>query len=127
MHDHTIFEPERLVLVRFSGPTDQAALRAAIEALARDPHYSPSYDGICDLRAAALSVTPEEAKAAATRVASDRTILGKWALLIDDPRGTALATLYVGALAGQHPLKVFSSIEGVAEYLKRDLRAILPT
>jgi hypothetical protein len=126
MHSHTIFETERLVLFKFSGTLDHQTLMDSLRALFQDPKFSREYDGVTDLRSVLVKMTPDEVRAAAKKVASDQAILGRWAILIDEPRGTALATLYMGALAGQHPLRVFSTTAGVSEYLKRDLGMILP-
>ncbi len=126
MHSHTIFEAERLILLGFSGTVDYLGLMEGLDGLAQDPDYSRDHDGICDLRKARLEMTPGEVRMAAVQIATEQRTVGKWAIMIDEPRGTALATLYVNAIAGQHSLRVFSTVAGVSEYLKRDLGPILP-
>jgi hypothetical protein len=126
MHSHTIFEAERLILLEFSGTVDYLGLMEGLDGLTQDPDYSRDHDGICDLRKARLEMTPGEVRMAAVQIATEQRTVGKWAIMIDEPRGTALATLYVNAIAGQHSLRVFSTVPGVSEYVKRDLGPILP-
>lgn len=126
MHSHKIFEAERLILFKYTKFLDYKTLIDSVREAVQDPKYMPGFDVITDLRDVEVKLSPEEARAAAAQVAADRAILGRSAILTNEPRSTAISTLYVAAIAGQHPLKIFSSIAGVAAFLGRDLSKILP-
>jgi hypothetical protein len=126
MHSHRIFEAERLILLEFSGTVDYIGLMEGMGGLTQNPACLHDYDGICDLRKAQMTISPEEIRTAAVQIATEKRTAGKWAIMIDEPRGTALATLYVNAVAGKYPLRIFSTVTAASEYLGRDLKAILP-
>lgn len=125
MFVYTIHRQPPLVVARFAGRVSAADILGFFAQLDADPAYVRSMNGLVDLIGAQPALEPEELKALADDVADRKLKHGRWGLLVDQPRATALSLLYTKAVASRYRLKVFSTVDGLSDYLGIDARPYL--
>ena len=79
--------------------------------------YSKSFSGIIDFRGAEMNLTYKEAREIGKYSAKKRISKGKWAMLVDKPMETALVTFYQNEVSVNHPISIFSTIDGAMNYI----------
>ena len=117
MFSYLIHQEAQLVVARFGGEVDAADFRRFFDRLNVDPDYVHSMNGLVDLRWLLPNISPEELHDLADYVVSMNLKNGRWALIVDQPRATALSMLYTKAIDSRYALQVFSTLEGVSGYL----------
>ena len=125
MFVYAIHAEPSLVVARFAGSVNSADILRFFAQLDADPAYERSMNGLVDLREALPALEPEELKGLADDAVERKLKRGRWALLVEQPRATALSMLYTKAVAARYRLKVFSTLDGLSEYLGIDARPYL--
>jgi hypothetical protein len=120
-----IYPEKKLIVARFTGPIDYQDILNWFEDALQHEAFSKDYDGIVDLRKAAVQeARPEKAKLLASYIIEHDFTKGKWAILVSKPMETALSLLYANVATRQHPVESFSTIEAAASFLAKDLDGI---
>jgi len=122
---HVIFPERRLVSVLPLGEIHYDELFAWHMTLAQDPDYRHDYDAIVSHLNSELKLSPEELKLLIGHNAESKLVTGKWAHLVDTPLATAMSLLYESNKEVQHPMRTFSTAEGVSSYLGYDITPYL--
>jgi hypothetical protein len=125
MFVYTIHADPPLVVARFAGNVSASDILAFFAQLDGDPAYERSMSGLVDLRDAQPALEPEELKGLADAAVERKLKRGRWGLLVEQPRATALSMLYTKAVASRYHLKVFSTLDGLSDYLGFDARPFL--
>ena len=120
-----IYPDRQLIVVRFSGPVGYDDMLQWMQEIREHESFSRTYDGLVDNREAIFHQTrPQKAQGLATYLIETDFTRGKWALLVDKPMETALSMLYSAVASVQHPIQVFSTLEGANQYLDNKLTDI---
>jgi hypothetical protein len=125
MYEVKIYPELALSAITFQGLVDFELVQKSIEELGAHPDFSPDYRGVVDHRKSDIRMSPSEVRQVASMVQSTDTTRGRWAMLVDTPQVTALGTIYVEAIQGQHEETLFSTIEAASNYLEIDLSGIV--
>lgn len=93
-YHYEILPDERCILQRFTGEVSLGDVLDALKSLFADRLFDRSYCGITDLRGIDLHVQPHEVDTLIDFVAESGVGTARWALVVDDPKSTALGFLY---------------------------------
>jgi hypothetical protein len=121
MYRYQIYKTEKMVVMQFSGEAGFSDMVACFNECASDPDYSPSYNGVADIRQLKLAFTVPEIKGLAAYVVANHLSEGKWAVLVNEPTDTALAFVYAAEVSCQHPISIFYTIEAASNFLGNPL------
>nr|CRH07055.1 protein of unknown function [Candidatus Magnetococcus massalia] len=92
-----------------------------------DPAFDPSFNGLYDMRRANILGDGTSAREVARFMREEAKISGRWALIVDSPRLTALAMVYGDENRDQHHLGLFVSTEAASDYLGLEVDPLLQT
>ena len=126
MINYKIFPEVNLLTIWLTGDCDFTALLSCIQTYMLDPAYHSEMNGVLDMRQGRLVLTPSEILQISTFVHEQKFAKGKWCHIVEDPRSTALGSLYQSQIQDEHPLKVFSTLEAASSFLLTDLKLYLP-
>ncbi|MFD2110857.1 hypothetical protein [Thiorhodococcus fuscus] len=122
-----IYPERRLVVGRFAGPIDYQDVIAWVKDAMGEETFSSDYDGVVDLRRSTLKeARPDRARFVANYTIDEGFTQGRWAILVDRPKETALSYIFSSIAAGRYPVQVFSTTDAASIYLRRDLSDLLP-
>lgn len=125
MINYRIDSRNGIIVSRFSEVVDYQELIQWYQALERDEHFSNRLNGVTDMRGARVALEREDMEKIFRYVIDRRLTLGRWALLIEEPKITALSMIYERYVGDFHESEIFSSEEGASEYLGIDVVALL--
>jgi hypothetical protein len=117
VYAYTIHANARLVVVRFAPGTAAASILDFFGALEADPAYERSLNGLVDARGIEVDMALEDVRGLARHVVEKGLKTGRWAMLVDQPKATALAMLYTKAVDSAYSFQVFSTASGISAYL----------
>lgn len=125
MIEYLIDDQAGTIVARFSEDVGFDDLLQWYESIQKDEHFSNQLDGITDMRGARMALTRDDMARIFTYIVKRRLALGRWALLIEEPKVTALTMIYERYIGDVHESEVFSSEEGASEYLGVDVGGML--
>lgn len=116
---YTIDPQQKLVLERFTGRFTVAEIIESVRLLWTDPRFDRSFAGIVDISGMEPTHDLSDLRAVLGFLKEERARIstGRWAIVATSPLATAGAFLYQKAMAGTHPLEVFSTHEAAVEWL----------
>lgn len=117
MFSYAIHPEARLVVARFAAGIDAAEILAFFTQLEADPAYDRTMNGLVDARGTEIEMTLEDIRGLARHVLERGFKNGNWAILVDQPKATALSMLYTKAVDAQYSFQVFSTARGISEFL----------
>jgi hypothetical protein len=123
--DYLIQPDLRCIAVRFTGSVTAADVMVAIGKLWADPFYDRAFSGICDLSQATPNGTAEDVQKLVGFFQTPKISVGRWAIVTNDPRFTALGLLFKVSTGGKPWVEMFNSWECACSFLKVDLPADL--
>lgn len=119
---YTILGDQSLILVRFEGAFSVADLTGSAVTICSDKRYVRGFDGLIDLSRVENSLEVEDIKELiAHTLERKKHGHGRWAVLVTEPIVTAYMMLFQRGVDGKHPVSLFSSYEGVSEFLDRKI------
>jgi hypothetical protein len=121
--DYLIRPDLRCIALRFLGPVTAADVMAAAGKLWADPLYDKAFNGISDLSRATPVGNADDVQTLASFFQGPQTSLGRWAIITNDPRFTALSLLFKQSAHGKPWVEMFNSWECACAFLKVDLPA----
>ncbi len=125
MFAYLIHPETQLVVARFEGRIDAAEFRQFFDCLDGDPAYLRTMNGLVDIRWVEAALGMEEIQGLADYAVAKQLKRGRWAVLVDLPKPTALSMLYTKAVDSRYDFQVFSTVPGVSEYLGIDVSGYL--
>lgn len=114
-----------LVVTRLTGDVTYDDLIRWLDEADRDDRFSNEFNGISDMRRANLQLVRDDLARLRDYVSSHRLIFGRWAILVEDAKLTALSMIYGREIKGVHEMEIFSSEEAVSAYLEVDVHSLL--
>ncbi|MGA1601089.1 MAG: hypothetical protein ACO4CG_02235 [Prochlorothrix sp.] len=119
-YSYSIYPEQQLILERYRGTVTMAFVTAAIERMATDPKFCPDYSTIVDLRECDFKFSPQDLE---TLLHCHHQVFGitegKTALVVDNPRDTALSVLFKTYVDGVRHLDVFSALEAAQDWIRQ--------
>lgn len=95
---------------------------ALVEELWVDPAYERTMDVIVDFSGATLAMSPAQLDEFAGKfIHSDRSLIGRAAVIADKPLETALSLLIRDRMQGHQPISVFTTKEAALAFLDKRL------
>lgn len=91
------------------------------ELLWADPLYDKSYIGVCDLTRASISMHASEIPALVSFFNNPQTSSGRWAVIVSEPKSTALGMLFKASAVARPWIEIFTSWESACAFLQADL------
>lgn len=113
-----------LVATRLTGDVTYDDLIRWYEEIERDERFSKDFKGVSDMRRVNMKLTRSDMTRLIDYVTERRLILGRWAILVEDAKVTALSMIY-GRESDLHEMEVFSSEEAASDYLGLDVQPVL--
>ncbi|CAN5568883.1 hypothetical protein BH09VER1_BH09VER1_30970 [soil metagenome] len=119
---YTVLVDQSLILVRFDGSFSVADLTGSAVTICADERYVRGFDGLIDLSGVEISISVEDVRElVAYTLERKKHGHGKWAVLVTGPIATAYMMVFQHGVDGEHPVSLFSSFEGVSEFLDREI------
>jgi len=122
---YQIDEQLGVVIARMEGEVYYQELVDWHHELWAQSNYAKHYKGIGDQRGACMKLSPEEVEAIARLGEESGMTKGRWALLVDAPRETALAMVYGDVSGEMHEMRPFATEAAASAYLGLDVAALL--
>lgn len=113
-----------LVATRLTGDVTYEDLIRWYEEIERDERFSKEFNGVSDMRRANMKLARGDMARLSDYVTERRLISGRWAILVEDAKVTALSMIYGRNADDVHELEVFSSEEAASAYLGVDIRPV---
>lgn len=123
MYQYQLYPETSIAILRFNNTSAEEILES-LHTIQQDPLFSAMYIGIVDMRNANTNIDPEEISKVSDYVNGTSSFKNKWALLVASPKETANSFIYQNQVTA-HEIQVFSSIEGVSNYFRMDIQALL--
>lgn len=117
MIEYRIDERIGLVVARFSGDVTYDDLIHWYEEIERDERFSNEFNGVTDMRRANMRLARGDMARISQYITERGLTLGRWAVLVEDTKGTALSMIYGEQIDGMHDADVVSSEEAASAYL----------
>ena len=117
-HEYRIEPERRRMESRYRGDFDLKSFLRGLEKISRDPAFDPDYDTLVDLKECNLQIDVSDVETIAEIFdgiyASGK---GRTAVLLDDPRSTALAMLFQKR-AFSREIRLFNKRENALNWLE---------
>ncbi|KKI99628.1 hypothetical protein [Prochlorothrix hollandica] len=118
-YSYTIFPEQRLIIEQYRGKATVAGLKESVHSLSIDPKFSADYDIIVDLRHCDFKFDPQDLE---EFLGFHHKIYGisdsKTAMIVDNPRDTALSVLFKSYVEGARSIEVFSTLDAAKEWIQ---------
>jgi len=118
---YNILPERRLNLLRFSGSISLADIKRATEQFWADARFHPEYTGVADMSDIVPRVKIEDLKALLEYLETNHRSVGRWVVILTEPKPTALALIFKAAFRGRFQLEVVSSWSAAAHFLQMEL------
>ena len=117
-----IILPEKsLVLERFKGRFDKAAMMETVRTIWENPRYQPHFNGLLDLRQAEVKIEVEDLRELTKLLEiNEKAARGKFVLLISDALAAALSMVLSSQMMDTQEIAVHSSLEAAFNTLDAD-------
>ena len=128
-----IYPEKWLIASRFTGTIIFEDVLQWFNKTKEHPDFSPKYQGVIDMRTAVFGDANREnpgkmvkkTYALAEYMKKIDFTKSKWALITDTPVETSLLMMYAKDASKKHPIKIFSTVEAVEEYLNLSIADVL--
>ncbi|MEB3161863.1 MAG: hypothetical protein VKK80_01425 [Prochlorothrix sp.] len=115
---YSIDPEQRLITERYQGVVTIHNIKNAIQTLAADPLFCPDYSSLVDLRVCDFKFDLQDLE---ELLSCHHQVFGitegKTALVVNNPRDTALSVLFKNYVDGARQIDVFSTCEAAQDWL----------
>lgn len=116
---HYVILPElRCIALRCKGTLSLSNLMDCSEKLWGDPLYDKSYTGIADFSHATIDVQASDIPLLVDFYKRPQTSTGRWAVVVSDPKSTALILIFKASASTQPWFEIFTSWESSCTFLR---------
>ncbi|GAB6042122.1 hypothetical protein [Endothiovibrio diazotrophicus] len=125
MIEYQINKTIGVMTVRFRGEVTYDDLIHWYEEIAENRDFSSKLDGVTDMRQAKLLLERDDMARIGEYITHHQLIFGRWAILVEDTKATALSMIYGRHTGEVHEAEVFSSDEAASAYLGVEITPLL--
>lgn len=119
--DYVILPEQRCIAVRYSGTLNMEGLISSTRKLWADPLYDKTYNGLGDLTRAIPDGNVETVAPLVDFFRNGRTSTGRWAVILANPKFTALTLLFRSTSHSRPWIEIFASWESACSFLATDI------
>lgn len=121
MFELEIDKAHEVAVIRYFEQLDDDELMKSITGLVESADFEPHFCVVTDCRKADNQLSVSVVRDLAENVCQTGTLKGKWGSIATTTRSTAIAMIFSQSVAGQLEHRVFSSVEGISEWMQKDL------
>lgn len=121
MFELEIDKKQGVAVIRYFEQLDDDELMKSITGLMESEDFEPHYCVVTDCRGADNQLSVNVVRNLAEKVCHVGTLQGKWGSIAATTRSTAIAMIFSQSVAGHLEHRVFSSVEGISEWMQKDL------
>jgi len=122
MINYGIYPEKKLIIIKVTENFNVERFQSFVAKIRTDSRHDQTFKGICDFRGIEITLGLDEVQQCADEFAKlPGQSLAMWALLVDTPHTTALATLYEDYCKYFHKAKAFSTVKAAGNWLGKDL------
>ena len=125
MIEYRIDEKAGIVVVRFSGDITYDDLTRWYDEMGNDKRFSNRFNGATDMRRANMKLARGDMARLSEYISSRDLTFGRWAVLVEDTKITALSLIYGEHSDTTHDAEVVSSEEAASAYLGFNVTPLL--
>lgn len=125
MHRITVHPEQKLVIGVFQGSVTLEEHKELKLSLAEHDQVDDDYRGVLDYRHAEIDMSVSDVEQLAEEAKALGASGGRWALLIDAPKETALSMIYLNRIGSGQQENIFASVVHASQFLGLDLAPFL--